>query len=281
MPSVVPFQHRLSRRTLVASSLATAGWTSALSAGSSSPSALAQEMVGQEWSQSRSCPRLIVPAYFDPGAEWQSVIDAAAAVEFVVLNINSGPGLAPDPSYQRMVRRAQAAGIKVLGYVYTNLALRAIGEVKQEIQAYQRWYGVDGIHIDGAQDDPEFVAYYKKVAAAIRAAGRDGRDGIVFLNPGYVPAEEYMEFVDIVETYEWFYEKYQAQEFPDWVFRYPADRFAHIIYSAPSDENAMREMLALAHARNAGYVYITDLDQPTEYLTLPSFWDAKVAALCP
>lgn len=229
---------------------------------------------------SAACPRLVVPAYFDPDTYWDAAIAAAPTVEYIILNPNSGPGVGPDPAFQGKVQRAQAAGIKVLGYVFTDLARRPLDELKEEIRAYEIWYGVDGIHLDGAQDDPEYLPYYRKLAAAIRASGPGDREGIVWLNPGYVPSEGFMEIVDIVETFEWFYEKYPDQEFPGWIYNYPPERFSHIVYNVPNDEAALAETLALARSRNVGYVYITDLHQPTEYASLPSFWTAKLDQLC-
>ncbi len=229
---------------------------------------------------SAACPRLVVPAYFDQNSAWEETIAAAPYVEFIVLNPNSGPGEAPDAVLQGHVQAAQAAGIKVLGYIYTDLARRSLVELADEIRMYEGWYGVDGIHIDGAQDDVEYLPYYRVLTRLIRSAGPDGTNGIVWLNPGYVPYEGFMEIVDIVETYEWFYDRYAAAEFPDWIYDYPASRFAHIIYETPSDEAALQQVLDLAKQRNTGYIYVTSRDETAAYRALPSYWDAKLDRLC-
>lgn len=250
---------------------------------------------GQGLKATAECPRLIVPAYFSPGPDWERIIAAAPAVEIVILNVNSGPGEAPDPAFQDVVWRAQAAGIKVLGYVFTDLGNEDPDNVKAQIRAYQEWYGVDGIHLDGAEDDPEAIPYYRDIAETIWAGGRPGvvggedLPGIVMLNPGYVPDEGFMEFADIVEVYEWYFDRYPGQEFPDWLYDYPADRFAHVIRDVPNSEPALMLSLELARERGAGYVYATDLtdfqdadqgEESHEYDRLPSFWDSKVRALC-
>jgi len=232
------------------------------------------------------CPRLIVPAYFDPGPEWERVIAAAPAVEYVILNPNSGPGEAPDPALIELVRRAQEAGIKVVGYVYTDIGNEDPDVVKAQVRAYQEWYGVDGIHLDGVHNEARFIPYYRDIAEVIREGGQPGVDGgedlpgIVILNPGYVPDEGYMEIADIIEVYEYFYDRYPGQDFPDWIEDYPAARFAHVILDAPADEQALEMALALAEERNAGYVFVTDQQPPSEYRVLPSFWDAQVDATC-
>lgn len=233
------------------------------------------------------CPRLIVPAYFDPGPGWDRVIAAAPAVEYVIVNPNSGPDDAPDPDIQRVVREAQDAGIKVLGYVFTDLANEDPDDLKAQIRAYQEWYGVDGIHLDGVQDDAWAIPYYADIAEVIRAGGQPGQPGgealpgVVMLNPGYVPDEGFMAIADIIEVYEYYYDKYPGQHFPEWLADYPADRFAHIIRDAPATLDALETSLALARERNGGYVYVTDQIDPTEYRQLPSFWDEQVASLCP
>lgn len=229
---------------------------------------------------SAACPRLVVPAYFDQNSDWEATIASAPYVEFIVLNPNSGPGEGPDPILQGYVQAAQAGGIKILGYIFTDLARRPLLELADEIRAYEAWYGVDGIHIDGAEDDPEFLPYYRVLAGVIRATGPDGTNGIVFFNPGFVPDEGYMEIVDIVETYEWFYDRYAGAEFPDWIDDYPASRFAHIIYETPSDEAALQQVLDLAAQRNIGYLYITDRVDTETYRLLPSYWEAKLDRLC-
>lgn len=234
-----------------------------------------------------ACPRIIVPAYFDPGPAWDRVIAAAPAVEYVIVNPNSGPDDAPDPEIQRVVREAQDAGIKVLGYVFTDLANEDPNQLKAQIRAYQEWYAVDGIHLDGVQDDAWAIPYYADIAEVIRAGGQPSQPGgeslpgVVMLNPGYVPDEGFMAIADIIEVYEYYFDRYPGQDFPDWLDAYPADRFAHVIRDAPATVEALDSSLALARERNAGYVFITDQMDPTEYRVLPSFWDEQVANLCP
>lgn len=273
----------LSRRRVLASVAPLAAFaSSAISAGPARAAAVQTDPVitGAPEGSSAACQRLVVPAYFNPGPEWDATIAAASKVEYVILNPNSGPDVYQD-QWAIVTQAAQAAGIKVLGYVFTASGERPVEDLKQEIWAYQEWYGVDGIHLDGAQDDPEFLSYYGELAAEIRAFAPFGRPGVVWLNPGYVPDEGYMEFCDIIETYEWFYEKYPAQEFPEWLSRYPAERFCHIVYATPSDEGAVQEVLELTRRRNAGYVYITDRTvEDNEYRSLPTYWEALLDQIC-
>ena len=279
---------RLTRRWSKGARLAASVLAAASLVGLGAPSVNAAQSVPQAQVNeppTAECPRLIVPAYFNPGPEWDRLIAAAPLVEYVILNPNSGPGEAFDEAWLRETQRAQAAGIKVLGYVFTDIAREDPDEMKAQIRAYQEWYGVDGIHLDGVHNEVQFLPYYADLAEVVRDGGRpataENELGIVMLNPGYVPAEEYMEIADIVETYEWYYDRYPAQEFPAWIDEYPADRFNHVIRNTPASTQALDVALSLMRDRNVGYIYVTNLTEPREYASLPSFWDTLVASACP
>lgn len=229
---------------------------------------------------SAACPRIVVPAYFNQTSEWAPTIAAAPYVEFIILNPSSGPGEVPDAVLQGYVQQAQAAGIRIVGYIYTDLARRGLVDLAAEIRTYEAWYGVDGIFIDGAQHQAQYIPYYRVLARLIRATGPDETDGIVFFNPGFVPDEGFMEIADIVGTYEWYYDRYTGAEFPDWIDDYPASRFFHIIHDTPSDEVVLQQVLDLAEQRNTGYLYITDRVESAAYGSLPSNWDVKLDRLC-
>jgi hypothetical protein len=268
------------RRRVLA--LAVAGLGAAPAAASAEPAA--QDVAATDAGQ---CMRIIVPAYFDPGPEWDRVIAAAPIVSHVIVNPNSGPDEAVNPAILEQVQRCQAAGIKVLGYVFTDLGQEDPEVVKDQIRRYQEWYAVDGIHLDGVQDDAEAIPYYADIAEVIRVGGQPSQPGgealpgVVMINPGYVPDEGFMAIADIVEVYEYYYANYPGQDFPDWLRNYPADRFAHVVRDAPAQAVALDLTLALARERNAGFVYVTDQTDPTEYRRLPTFWDAMVASVCP
>jgi hypothetical protein len=80
-------------------------------------------------------------------------------------------------------------------------------------------------------------------------------------NPGWTPDERVMEFVDILETFEFDYASYRTQEFPAWTKKYAPRRFIHVVHSVP-DPAAARQVLNLARERNAGYVFLTDVKNP-------------------
>lgn len=225
--------------------------------------------------QTASCPEIVVPAYFDNDGEWQEMADTRQ-VGIVVLNVQSGPGKRRSQTIANRVRDVQESGARVLGYVPTDLAARPAKKVKRDIHKYWKWYGVDGIYLDEVQSEKRYVPYYRKLSTMIRKGSGD----FVMLNPGYTPARAYMDLADVIENYEYFHNRYAGQQFPDWVKSYPANRFAHVVHDVPSSTSALEATLAEARANNAGYVFITDRDNPNEYKALPGFWDEKVDALC-
>lgn len=224
------------------------------------------------------CQRIIVPAYFGPGATWARAVASAPSTGLMILNVNSGVGDQYQEPEALAARAAQAAGITVLGYVQTNLARRPVAEVEAEIDKYFDWYGVDGIYIDVATGRASDRAYFRRLADHTRAV--DG-GATVALNPALDLDRGYLEFVDVYCLYEWTYEEYREKQLPEWIGDYPAERFIHVVYAVPSGR-AARATLNLAKRRNAGYVFLTNVSDPDRiYKSLGRFWDLQVAHACP
>jgi hypothetical protein len=225
--------------------------------------------------QSAACPAIVVPAYFDDPGTWTAMTDASR-VDLVVVNPASGVGKRRSEATANRVAESQAAGARVIGYVQTDLGTRKPKAVRREILKYWRWYGVDGIYLDEVSSAAKRLPYYRKLSGYIRN-GEGG--GFVMLNPGFTPAEGYMAIADVVQNYEFFHNRYARQEFPEWVDNYPASRFAHVVHDVPNAA-AMAATLLEARGNNAGYVFVTDRDNPQQYRGLPGFWDETLSILC-
>jgi predicted MPP superfamily phosphohydrolase len=222
--------------------------------------------------EDRPSIRLSIPGYFSPGLLWDQAISDAPATAIMVMNPNSGPGLSFDQSYADTVTQAQAEGVKVLGYVYTQYSARDITQVKAEIDNYISWYDVDGIFLDEVSQDAADIAYYEDVADYIRSK----TGSFIMINPGTVPHEQYMGVADVVVVFENLYSSYMGATFPGWMDNYPAHRFDHMVYDTP--ETGFQNAWQLALNRNVGYVYFTDDVVPNPWNTLPSYWDTEVEA---
>lgn len=223
------------------------------------------------------CQRIMVPAYFEPQAYWDEINRTAPTTGLVILNPNSGPDK-PDPTWRARTEAAQDAGITVVGYVLTGLGNRSQAKVKADIDAYFAWFGVDGIYLDETSSDPQDVPYYREMSEYARSV-KPG--AVIAVNPGFTPPEAFMEFADYIETYEFDYAKYTTQEFPAWTKKYAAERFIHVVHSVPGPE-AAQHVLQLARERNAGYVFLTDVeDTAIIYKSLGgSLWDDQVNGVC-
>jgi hypothetical protein len=191
----------------------------------------------------------------------------------MILDITStGAGSAPDRAYAAAVARAQAAGIKVLGYASTGYARRPAAAVAADVRHYLAWYHVTGIFLDQAATGAAELSYYQKLTSYIRHADPGA---LVMLNPGTYPDRRYMALGDVVLAYEGSYARYTRLRVPTWVDRYPADRFSHVVYATPGSRLA--EALRLALRRHAGYVYVTDMAGRNPYRSLPRYWPAENA----
>lgn len=223
---------------------------------------------------------LLVPAYFYPAddgaASWQALAAAAPGVGITaILNPDSGPGAALDPSYGSVVDGLQAAGGRVIGYVHTSYGTRSAATVKAEISRYYTLYGVDGIFIDEMSNDGAKLGYYQSLHDYIR--GLDA-DGYIVGNPGTRTAQGYLATADVLVTFESPAAEYAGYEADAWTQSQDASRFAHLVYEVPNAA-AMQATIARARAMNVGHVYVTDDDISNPWDRLPSYWAEEVGAV--
>ncbi|MGB8703261.1 MAG: spherulation-specific family 4 protein [Thermosynechococcaceae cyanobacterium] len=223
------------------------------------------------------CQSLSIPAYFFPGGSpnyWTEAIASAPQVDVMIMNPNSGPGGALDPSYVTAVANAQAVGIKVLGYVPTSYGNRAASLVKSDINLYRNWYKVDGIFFDETASVANKISYYKSLAQYVRS----GRGNFVMLNPGIFPDQGYMKIADRVIVFENTYSAYvRSWTPPTWLYNYPAQRFVHLVHATSAAQ--LGNAVTLSTQRNASSVFITNDVLPNPWDTLPSYWNKALSTL--
>jgi hypothetical protein len=224
------------------------------------------------------CQRLLIPAYFYSSASsqptWNQAIAGAPTVKFIIADPANGPGTSVDPNYTAVIRQAQVAGVTVLAYVDTNYAKRPGAQVRVDIDRWRSFYGVTSIFIDRASSGASKLCYYRRLAKKINELPRT----TIILNPGTIPAEQYLTIGDVIVNFEGSATKYATADFPTWVQDFDAKRFAHLIY-AVNDAESMTEVLAEAKERNAGYVYATDdVLSPNPWDTLPPYFSEELMA---
>jgi hypothetical protein len=221
------------------------------------------------------CQRTFVPAFFYDSGPWAQAIDTRPRPAVLFLNVNSGPGTAPDSHFEVLVRQAQAAGITVLGYSSTEYGRRPIRSVETEVRQYRQWYGVSGIFLDLTQGTPGELSYYRELAGYIRATVPNA---VIWLNPGTYPDPTFMSVANVVMVFEGSYAQYLSDQVPGWVSHYRPDQFAHVIYATPRSYFA--SAVRLSRARRAGFLYVTDLPGTgNPYGAMPSYWAQEAATV--
>jgi hypothetical protein len=221
------------------------------------------------------CQEALVPAYFYPGAGWTQAITSQPPPSVMILDVtSSGAGSSPDRHYQATVKRAQGAGITIMGYSSTDYTQRPAAAVEADVSHYRSWYHVTDIFLDEASSDGGGATYYQRLASYIHDVNPGSK---VMLNPGTYPDQRYMSIGDIVMVYENTYARYVKLRVPGWVRHYPAAKFAYAIYATPHSELA--GAISLSQQRNAGYIYVTGDSGANPYRSLPAYWPSEDAII--
>ncbi len=220
--------------------------------------------------------RMAIPSYFGTESLWNQAITAAPTVGILILNPEDGPGSAPDATYQTLVTQAQSNGILVLGYVFTSYGKRSALLVKRDVQRYFSWYRVNGIFLDETPVSCTRQPYYLDLYRYVKSQRPGAR---VVINPGTTPAECYIKAADVILNFEDSYSEYQNWMPDSWVYKYPAQRFWHLIIGA--DQSQMQQAVQQSKARHAGWVYVTDDDLPNPWDSLPAdpYWTEEINAI--
>lgn len=234
-----------------------------------------------------------VPAYIqrEKTGDWDRLLaQDPATVKVIVVNAADGPGTAAEPSWQDIISRATARGIRVLGYVDTGYlgtadwfnrqkgtswtAEQWAARAERDARAWHELYrGIGGIFFDdgvwpcGPTDDgPDRDLYARLYARTNQADKRDHPDDLTVLNPGVNPQQCMSDAADVIVSWEGTADQYLGtprpgeQERPFYqVFWNPVpspDRFWHIVFDTSPDQ--LDAVLARTRQRGAGWVYVTD-----------------------
>lgn len=227
-------------------------------------------------------PKLLVPAYFYPAGAgrkyWDQLIQAAARVPVIAIaNPASGPGVQADSNYTTVITQAQAANVKVIGYVSTSYANRPLSEVTADVDRWVMLYPkIQGIFFDEQASAGDKVDYY---LALRQHTLTKIPQAFTVTNPGTECAEVYFsknvaDTICIIEKGAGL-EAYQP---PAWATKYPAERFYGLAYQVKKPAG-MQASVKAAPKKHLGYVFITDdvLENPWD--TLPPYWESLVRAL--
>lgn len=207
--------------------------------------------------------RAAAVSYFRDAALWAATL--AAKPPFVLINPYSGPGPSADSLYVAQIPRNTAAGVPTFAYTHTRYTARTVDEVMADIAKYRAQYsGLAGFFIDTVSVKPEHVAYYEDLTARVHALGFK-----VCLNPGTKCPERYLQIADYVMSAETDSMTYETLARPAYEKLYPGKVWHCVHTCALSD---MPRIVALAKARGAALITVTDDIMPNPYNTLPTYW---------
>ncbi|MFD7090953.1 spherulation-specific family 4 protein [Streptomyces sp. NPDC059896] len=242
--------------------------------------------------------KVSVPAYFYPGALWDQLTRSGTGVGLAVANPYNGPGDGDD-QYTDAIKKADAAGITVIGYVATGyfgttgMTTRSgstdpdewMRQIKADVDAWYRLYGgpgLGGIFFDeglarcgsGNADVNRYIELKNYVES------RHGTGAVVVDNPGTGVEECYTQAADTLVTFEGDENSYRGHQPQAWENRASPDKVWHLVYDVP-DENRMRGVMDLARQRNAGHVYVTPdtMADKNPWDTLPpdAYWNSEIS----
>lgn len=223
----------------------------------------------------RTTRKLGIPAYFHPvlaAADWSGMAEVGGSLRAVIVNVDSGPGSAPDPAWEAAASR-MAGVTSVIGYVDTGYGTRPMGQVLAEAARYLAWYPVSGVFLDQVATQASQLPWYQRLTGQIRDIG--ARE--IVLNPGTVPLDPgYAEIAEAVVTFEGPYSAYQRLQVPAWLREFSADRFWHLVYAAPRQR--LGSALQVAWQQHAGTIFITDGTGANPWNGLPEYFVEQAVA---
>jgi hypothetical protein len=225
---------------------------------------------------------LLVPAYIFPTGDgkrqWQRLIAATAKVNLIVIvNPASGPGADRSLDYASIIKDAAEHGVVLVGYVSTRYAERPQAEVKQDIDAWVRFYPqIAGFFLDQQPAAGQHQAYFAEVADHARRKLPNAR---IITNPG-VPCDEIFLARRISDLACVFAnaDGFDAFELPIALKTYSSSQCAALVYQV-ADAAAMRAAVKEAIIKGIGYLYVTDGKLPNPWAQLPPYWDEEVDAV--
>jgi hypothetical protein len=219
--------------------------------------------------------RMVVPAYWDPDEQWQRIIADAPTVGMIIFNPDNGPGTVTKPGYATAIAQAQAAGIKVLGYVSTQYGARAEGDIDADVNGYYSLYSPSGIYFaEGPTADTcdTLQAEYQRLTALAQS-----HDPKAYLAIGTRFCPTFITFSDLMVEFAETYSMYQAYSSPSWMPGNSPERFCHFVSEVPDADAS--QVLSRAIGLGAGWVFTTDGTAPNPWGALPSYFDQEVTAL--
>jgi hypothetical protein len=199
--------------------------------------------------------------------------DSYPDIEIVaIVNQTNGEFTEENSDYSIGIQDLTNAGIKVVGYVYTNYGERDTQEVIDNIEAWNKFYkddGVSGIFFDETSINSDDLRYYSNLSNEAKSRGLD----FVILNPGITTDQEYIDsgIADIVVSYE--NPNQELIDNPPSSYNEPSETTELSLLIYEMEDNNVDDLISFAREHQFGYIYFTEdgfdnnpWDSVSEYL---------------
>ncbi|MDE2026330.1 MAG: spherulation-specific family 4 protein [Patescibacteria group bacterium] len=210
---------------------------------------------------------LLIPLYSDPDRSWSELamtrISSPSIRVLAVINPRNGPGSDIDSKYVMGVRQLRASGIDVLGYVHTKYGARNVALLRNEVDSYAEWYGVDGILFDEMANTPGKEPYYAGLTTYAKQKGMQ----ITLGNPGADTTTSYVDTVDNLVLYD-NPDLPPESLFSGWHLNFDKSKFSFVSYGVKKiNKELLRKIAGVV-----GYFFVTDGEPDNPWNGLPSYF---------
>ena len=225
---------------------------------------------------------LLVPLYSYPAGKgfkyWRKLIRYKKNHQdidiIVIANPNDGDFRSANGDYVRAIKLLISANIKVIGYVYTEYTNRSIYDIKDNVNAWSKFYkkfGVSGIFFDEISNKHQKLRFYKKLSAYARSKGFN----FIALNTGVTTDSAYIDshIANLVVSFERPYsDVVYASEDDDWNTPTKRTSLGLLVYGVDDDAKGLQNSINLAIQHNFKYVcFITDGIENVRWTTLSTY----------
>ncbi|MEU6541144.1 spherulation-specific family 4 protein [Streptomyces sp. NPDC047000] len=222
-----------------------------------------------------------VPALAHPllaPAEWAGLADPGAPLHWVVLDVDSGPGVRPDPYCLAATARLRGAGVRVLGHLDTRNGTRPFAELIADAQRHLDWYRADGFLLERCPTGRASLPAVRRLTGTLRTL-RD--QAHIVLGHGTHPYPGYAENADQLVTFRGSWNDYRWSEAAEWTAHYPPDLFCHFVHGVPRGH--LDEALRVARWQGAATVCFTERTdrggRADPWEALPGYWDDLISRI--
>jgi len=228
------------------------------------------ELVNAARAPSTTPTGVVIPLYVSPDKYWNDVIAAKTAYPGVpiilIANVDNGPGGSKSSSWAAAIANQQAAGVTVLGYVYTQYGKRSETIVENAMVAWYDFYGVNGIFLD--EMSPGDRSYYTALTSYAHAHDLP----LVMGNPGEnAPGNAGPDIINFWEQKGYPSLAYLSQSGH---IKYGKQRWSYMAGAVPFNAATIQ-----ADAPYVSYLYATNGKEPECYCNLPSYFSQLVETL--